>query len=466
VGGPDAVVNGLWSVYFTQTLNGHDASPTFALPVQASEHYVHKGGMQTIIGGLCGQRWLGDFLQLRIGPQGEAHIAYVDSNNIGGNFLATHAMYVRQNGGTSTSSSTPLVSGDPILINSASDPSGDGEFDANGTTGASMPNLDILDSSMSKPASADCHPSGTACYRVKMTVKDLRSLAPGNGVATSDTVLRWLTQWLVPASPDCTDTSLLSACASGGKNFMVYAESNNGADARCFSGQNATAPEGFTVGPMLTYPGVAEMTGDACSVVRGAPGTITIDVPISQVSLPNTAPLDDTLYSVTASTMTQAHDTDTNPFGIDFGIPVGGVPFNLIDVVRGYNANFTAADLSVVKTGPATQKVGLNATYTITVTNNGPSAASGVVMKDPLPYKAEYKSITPSTGCTRKTTSDVTTLTCNVGTMAAGATKTFTLVAKLRVVGDNVNTATATETGPGDPDSSSNSSTVHTNVTR
>ena len=65
------------------------------------EHYIHKGSLQTILGGLCGNRSLGDFLQMRVGPKGEAHIVYVDSNSISGSLLATHGMYVRQNGGTS-----------------------------------------------------------------------------------------------------------------------------------------------------------------------------------------------------------------------------------------------------------------------------------------------------------------------------------------------------------------------------
>jgi hypothetical protein len=49
--------------------------------------------------------------------------------------------------------------------------------------------------------------------------------------------------------------------------------------------------------------------------------------------------------------------------------------------------------------------------------------------------------------------------------MAPGATRTFTLVAKLRVTGDNVNTASVKDTAPDDPDSSNNSASVHTNVT-
>jgi extracellular elastinolytic metalloproteinase len=123
------------------------------------------------------------------------------------------------------------------------------------------------------------------------------------------------------------------------------------------------------------------------------------------------------------------------------------------------------ADLAVTKEGPSTLKVGSLATYTISVTNKGPAIAAGVVATDTLPYKAEFKSVQTSQGtCTRATKNYVTTVTCNLGNMANGAAATITLVAKLRVTGDNVNTVTATEAGPGDPVSSNNSDTVHTNV--
>ncbi len=462
VGGPDAVTNGLWSVYFTQTLNGHAGSPTFSLPIQASQHYVHKGSLQTIVGGLCGARHLGDFLQMRVGSKGEAHIAYADSNNIAGSLLATHAMYVRQNGGTSVSSTTPTVAGDPILINAASDPSGDGRFDANGVPGASnLPNLDILDSSMSKPAPADCHPQGTPCYRVKMTVNNLTSVAPPAGIAPGDSVLRWLTQWLVPASPSCTDTTLQSPCASGGKNFYVYAESKDGAEPRCYSGENATAPTGFTVGPMLTYPGYPEITAaGACSIVKGAPGSITIDVPIAQVSLPNTAPLDDTLYSVTTSTMTQAQETSPLPPLIG----VGGSAFNLVDVARGYNANFTLADLSVTQTdAPDPVHVGQNLTYTLTVGNSG-SAATGVTLTDNLPKNAGFGLAVATQGsCGVKP--DKRIVTCVLGNMPGGSTATVTIVVKPTLKGTITNAASVTAASPPDPNVANNTSSASTTVT-
>src|ERR1051326_3842433 len=103
LGGPDAVTSGSWSLYMVQTLNGHALSPTFTSPILASEHPVHKGGLQTIIGGLCGPRTLGDYLQMRIGSKGEAEIVYADSNGPAGSLLATPGMYVRQNGGSSAS---------------------------------------------------------------------------------------------------------------------------------------------------------------------------------------------------------------------------------------------------------------------------------------------------------------------------------------------------------------------------
>ena len=118
------------------------------------------------------------------------------------------------------------------------------------------------------------------------------------------------------------------------------------------------------------------------------------------------------------------------------------------------------------KTGPATLKNGSLATYTIGVTNNGPRTATGVVAVDTLPYKAEFKSVTTTQGtCTKATKNDVTTVTCNLGTMADAATATIKIVAKLRVTGPNTNTVTVSEAGPGDPDTTNNSSSVTTNVT-
>ena len=84
-------------------------------------------------------------------------------------------------------------------------------------------------------------------------------------------------------------------------------------------------------------PGTTQLTAPgACAVVPGPNGTITIDVPLSQVSLdPGVAPFSAKLYSVTASTMTLPQPANTIVLA---AAAIGGVPFNLIDVVRGYDA--------------------------------------------------------------------------------------------------------------------------------
>ncbi len=326
-GGPDSV-NGAWSLYVLQTLNGHAATPTFSAPVLASEHYVHKGSIQTVIGGQCGDRTLGDFLQLRIGRQGEAQVAYADSNNADAAF-APHGMYVKQNGGSGVYASK-TITGNSILLGDANDPSGDGKRETDGISGPNISNLDILQSTFAQPSPTNCHPAGTPCYRVTMKINNLTLTPPA-----PDSVAVWLTQWLIPADPNCSSTA--TSCKNGGKNPMVYFESNG----TCWSGENAALLLGG--GVTLTYPGTKQITAPgACSVVLGPLGRITIDVPIADVSLdPGVAPLTNRLFSITASTMTlnaPPESVSPNPGGFSgFSGPIGGVLFDLIDVVRGYD---------------------------------------------------------------------------------------------------------------------------------
>ena len=122
------------------------------------------------------------------------------------------------------------------------------------------------------------------------------------------------------------------------------------------------------------------------------------------------------------------------------------------------------ADLSVVKTGPATGHVGQAITYTIVVTNNGPATANGVLVTDTLPKNTGFGSATSTQGtCGQRPHSQA--VDCNVGTMASGATVTITIVAKPTVKGMFVNTATVSSTSPTDPNQANNTSSVTTNVT-
>ncbi|HXX42808.1 MAG TPA: hypothetical protein VEI58_11160 [Chthoniobacterales bacterium] len=133
-----------------------------------------------------------------------------------------------------------------------------------------------------------------------------------------DTDLVWSTQGFVPSNTD----------PNGGKNFHVYAESNNGAALQCFVGENAVELIGGGGG--LTYPGNTQLPAANCLSTLGPNGTITVYVPLSQVSEPGA--IDNRLHEVTASTMTLPQPANTVP---SVG-GIGGSFFDLIDVAQSY----------------------------------------------------------------------------------------------------------------------------------
>jgi hypothetical protein len=318
INGPDAV-NGLWSVWMVQSANAHAATPTFTAPVRASSHPVHRGGVQTVIGGQCtwASRALGDYLQLRTGPKGEAHISYADSNNRVGT-LAGHAMYLHQNGGSGLYAAQSPVSISGITpFNGVLDPAGDGKYEVSGISSANMPQLDILSSSVTEVTSAPCSVAAP-CYKVFMQLNNL-SLAPTTA-QDPDPDLVWQTQWFVPSTTD----------GSGGKDFHVYAESTNGGALQCFVGENDVQLVGG--GGVLTYPGTTQLPAANCQSTLGPSGNITIYVPLSNVT--EAGAIDNRLHEVTASTMTLLEPANTHQ--PDPLLGTGGSFFNLIDVAQGY----------------------------------------------------------------------------------------------------------------------------------
>ena len=96
-------------------------------------------------------------------------------------------------------------------------------------------------------------------------------------------------------------------------------------------------------------------------------------------------------------------------------------------------------DLKITKAvTPNNVQIGNAASYTMVVTNNGPSLATGVKLSDPLPEGLTYVSSTASQGTASFTG---VTVTANLGTLAKGASATVTVNVTATRAGRFVNTA-------------------------
>ena len=206
---------------------------------------------------------------------------------------------------------------------------------------------------------------------------------------------------------------------------------------------------------VVTVVGARYVT-DAGYNVTGTAGNgkITLSIPLSKLGL-------------------QAGDKVVNVAAYSMAAPAEGdataVSFlnsaRTVDATPPFDATMKAppaADVSVAQTAsPNPVKKGKLLTYTVTVRNNGPDAASGVSLRDTLPTSVSYKSAQSSVGsCSRASN----VVTCPIGTLGDGASATVTIVVTTKSMGTIVNTATVSSTSPPDPNSSNNSSSASVTV--
>ena len=129
------------------------------------------------------------------------------------------------------------------------------------------------------------------------------------------------------------------------------------------------------------------------------------------------------------------------------------------------------ADLSLTKSdAPDPVTAGTNLTYTVNVTNNGPSSAPNVVVRDVLPVQVSVVSATPSQGSCSGTTvpgDPLQPLTCNLGTIGNGASASITVVVKVNQNTPNgtilINNASVSS-DYADPNNGNNNATASTTV--
>jgi uncharacterized repeat protein (TIGR01451 family) len=119
----------------------------------------------------------------------------------------------------------------------------------------------------------------------------------------------------------------------------------------------------------------------------------------------------------------------------------------------------TSADVGITKAAAGAFVAGQDGTFTITVSNAGPTAATGVTVTDTIVPAATFVSSTPSQG----SCSGTTTVTCTLGTIANGASATITLIVQPTAPGPLSNTATVSSS-PADLDAANNTSTAVVDV--
>jgi uncharacterized repeat protein (TIGR01451 family) len=121
-----------------------------------------------------------------------------------------------------------------------------------------------------------------------------------------------------------------------------------------------------------------------------------------------------------------------------------------------YSVESVSADLAMTPFGPEVTDLGVPATYTYVITNNGPFSATGVTLHVPFPANAI---VTDSNGCTV-----TSVVTCNLGTLAVGGSASVSL-SFTATSGPSLNFAAASvSSSEPDPDDTNNHSGFLTTV--
>lgn len=133
----------------------------------------------------------------------------------------------------------------------------------------------------------------------------------------------------------------------------------------------------------------------------------------------------------------------------------------------------TSADLSVAKTRTTSIPAhpGEVIGYDILVTNNGPDAATNVVLADPVPPNTTFDEggiqTAPGWNCTLPSAGGTGTMTCTIASFAAGASADFYLEAAVdqgKLIPVEIDNTASVSSDTPDPAPTNNASTVATPV--
>jgi hypothetical protein len=361
--GPDTLNNGQWDVFFAATTAARTATAAFSpfTVSQVSDHHIKFGNVSTAGLGGSPDRSLGDYMQIGMGPRGEAEIVYVDDTSADRNNdtctcgqtpseAAGPAMFVKQTGGPSLLAAVgDLGPAPPNPLNSVMDPVGvgfpDAYFSNAGTDTNSSAHLDIGAASVSLADSTH--------LKITLDTND-PNLASNLGPdpTLGGPTNQWMVRWIEPtANATCATNTPVGNC-DGDVNY-VSMETDGGQGQSFFDGSTGaiftTHAKNFTYQPDHALTPSSGGTG-----VSGK--TITWIAPLSDFpGMTNTS----TLYSVTAFTFTdQAPTQAVTPAPISAKNDVGPIG-NLIDASPPFNANLSSPGPNIFETPSVPLFIGL-----------------------------------------------------------------------------------------------------------
>lgn len=232
-----------------------------------------------------------------------------------------------------------------------------------------------------------------------------------------------------------------------------------------------------TPGGSATYK--LDVKNDGNASVRGTTTTVTDTLPADLT--PTSATGSGWSCSISGQTVTCTRSDDlavgasfpTIQLGVNVADNAGTPIRNTARVANPSDANpandssedpaptSPSADLSIRKSAsPGTVNVGDQVTFTLDVTNNGPSAAANVSVLDSLPSGLGLVSANPSQGTCNAT------IACSLGTLARNGTAQVTVVAKAlsSASGSTLRNTASVSGGQPDPNPGNDSSSADVSV--
>ena len=231
-------------------------------------------------------------------------------------------------------------------------------------------------------------------------------------------------------------TSTVGLATAGSSIVYTITVANAGPNAAFGATVTDTLPAAFTSD---TY--TVATTGGAADITHTSGSGAIADI----VNLPSGTTI---TYTVTANISASATGLITNAASV--AAPSGFTDTNTANNTASDTDSLYKADLAITNTDGATTAVpGAQTTYTIVVSNNGPTAVTGATVKDLLAANADITSDTFTVAATGGA-ADSTNAASGSGSindavnMPVGSTLTYTVTANIgaAVTGSLINTAT------------------------